>query len=125
MGNLLFTLALVLLAGVISLLTGRNRRQLAKVPEGMGILCQPPGKRYLLYALGVIVVAVVAFFGVLFVLDGAPESARPMWGLCAALALLTLIVCIAGGNMLARDCVYFDGEKVQVNKPFRAPQTFR
>ena len=125
MEKLIFTLVLVLLAGVISLLTGRNRRQFAKVPEGMGILCQPPGKRYLLYALGVVVFAVVMFFSVLFVMDGAPENARLMWGLCVALAVLTLAVCIVGGNMMAQDCVYFDGEKVQVNKPFRKPQTFR
>lgn len=125
MEKLLFTLVLVLLAGVISLLTGRNRRQLEKVPEGMAILCQPPGKRYLLYALGVFVFGFVMFFSVLFVMDGAPENARFMWGLCVAFAVLTLIVCIAGGNMMALDCVYFDGEKLQINKPFRKPQVFQ
>lgn len=57
MDRLLFALALVLTARSISLLTGRNRRQLQKVPEGMSILCQPPGKRYILYALGVVVMA--------------------------------------------------------------------
>lgn len=63
MDRLLFTLALALTAKWISLFTGRNRRQLQKVPEGMSILCQPPGKRYILYALGVVVMAVVLFFG--------------------------------------------------------------
>ena len=63
MDRLLFALALVLTARSISLLTGRNRRQLQKVPEGMSILCQPPGKRYILYALGVVVMAVVLFLG--------------------------------------------------------------
>lgn len=45
MEKLPFTLALVLVAGLISLLTGRNRRQLEKVPEDMVILCPPPGRR--------------------------------------------------------------------------------
>lgn len=125
MAKLLFALALVLTAGLISLLTGRNRRQFQKVPAGMGILCPPPGKRYVLYALGVIVAAVVAFFGVLYVMDGAPESARPMWDLCIALAVLNLVVCIAGGNIMARGCVYFDDEKLQVNHAFRKSQTYQ
>lgn len=54
-------LALVLTAGVISLITGRNKRQIARIPEGMGIVCQPPGKRYVMYALGVVVVVFVEF----------------------------------------------------------------
>lgn len=125
MERLLFTLVLGLLAWLISLLTGRNRRQLAKVPEGMAILCQPPGKRYVLYALGVLVVGVVLFFGALYLMAGAPESARPMWVLCMAVALLTLMVCIAGGNMLAKDCVYFDDEKIQINRAFHKPQIYQ
>lgn len=88
----------------------------------MTILCQPPGKRYVLYALGVLVVGAVLFFGALYIMDGAPEEARPMWALCIAVALLTLVVCIVGGNMLARDCVYFDDEKLQINRAFHKPQ---
>lgn len=53
MEKLLFTLILVLAVGIIYLITGRNRRQINKIPEGMAILCQPPGKRYVVYALGV------------------------------------------------------------------------
>ena len=125
MEKLFFTLVLALLAWLISLLTGRNWRQLAKVPEGMAILCQPPGKRYVLYALGVLVMAVVLFFGALYLMDGAPESARGVWALCVAVAVLTLVVCIVGGNMLAMECVYFDDKKLQVNRAFRKPQTFQ
>lgn len=125
MEKLLFTLALVLTAGLISLLTGRNRRQFQKVPEGMGILCPPPGKRYMLYALGVLVMAVVLFFNVLYIMDGAPESARLMWGLCIAAAVLNFVVCIAGGSIMARECVYFDGEKIQVNHTFRKNQIYQ
>ena len=125
MEKLLFALALAFTAGMISRLTGRNRRQLEKVPEGMAILCQPPGKRYVLYALGVLVMAVVLFFGVLYLMDGAPEEARPMWSLCIAAAVLTLVVCIAGGSITAKECVYFDSEKLQINHAFRRPQVFR
>ena len=56
MEKLLFTLILVLTVGIIYLITGRNRRQINKIPEGMAILCQPPGKRYVVYALGVLAV---------------------------------------------------------------------
>lgn len=125
MEKLFFTLALTLLAGLISLLTGRNRRQLKKIPEGMVILCQPPGKRYVLYALGVLVMGIVLFFGVLYMLDGAPESARGMWILCAAVAVLTLVICIADGNIMAQECVYFDEEKLQINRAFHKPQIYQ
>lgn len=57
MAQILFQLALAVTAGVIYLLTGRNRRQVEKVPEGMVLLCQPPQKRYVVYALGVVVLA--------------------------------------------------------------------
>lgn len=125
MYDLLFVLALALTAGVIYLVTGRNRRQINRIPDGMAILCQPPGKRYPLYAMGILVVLVVLFFTVLFVLDGAPEEARFSWGLCVAFAVLLLFLTFLSGYMLARDCVYFDGEKFQIEKAFRKPQTFR
>lgn len=125
MERLLFTLVLALTAWVIQRLAGGNRRQFAKVPEGMAILCQPPGKRYVLYALGGMVAGIVLFFGVLYILDGVPVAARPMWFLCAAVALLTLAVCIVGGNMLAEECVYFGDETLQVNRAFREPKIYR
>lgn len=124
MEKLIFMLVLVLTAVVISLLTGRNRRQIDKIPKGMAILCQPPGKRYVLYALGVLVFVFVMFFGVLYIMDGAPKEARSMWVLCVAVAVLTLFITILGGNMMARDCVYFDGEKIQIEKAFREPRTY-
>lgn len=46
MGRLQSILVLALSVGVIYLVTGRNRRQRNKIPEGMWILCQPPGARY-------------------------------------------------------------------------------
>ena len=61
MEKLIFSLVLVLTAGIISLITGRNKRQLNRIPEGMAILCQPPGKRYVLYAMGVLVFLFVMF----------------------------------------------------------------
>lgn len=72
MEKLLFTLILVLAVGIIYLITGRNRRQINKIPEGMAILCQPPGKRYLVYALGVLAVVFVGIFSILYIIDGAP-----------------------------------------------------
>lgn len=125
MGKLLFAAALALTAVLIYWVTGRNRRQIEKIPEGMGILCQPPEKRYIVYALGVLTVGFVLFFGVLYILDGAPEAARGMWGLCIVVAVLTLLVTILCGNMMAKECVYFDGEKIQIEKAFRVPQTVR
>ena len=125
MQRIIFTLVLIWVMGVIYLITGRNKRQIRRIPEGMGIVCQPPGKRYVLYAMGVIVVVVVGFFTVLYIMDGAPENARFMFGLCIAVALFTLFITVLGGNMMARDCVYFDGEKIQIEKPFKKPQIYK
>ena len=125
MERLIFTLVLCLTAGAIYLVTGRNRRQIERIPKGMSILCQPPGRRYVMYALGVLVFAFVMFFTVLFVMDGAPEKARPMWALCIGAAVLTLAVTILGGNVMARECVYFNSKEVRVEQAFRTPRTFR
>lgn len=125
MERLIFTLVLALTARLIYQLTGRNRRQLERVPEGMDLLCEPPGKRFVLYALGILVVCIVLFFGALYLMDGAPEEARPMWGLCLALAALVLGICLLGGRMLEQECVYFNAEELQITKAFRTPQTFR
>ena len=125
MGKLIFALALVLTAGVLSLITGKNKRQIARIPEEIGSVCQPPGKRYVMYALGVVVVVFVAIFSVLYIMDEAPEDARFMWGLCVAIAVLTFVITTLGGNVMARDCVYFDGEKIQIEKAFREPRIFK
>jgi flagellar biosynthetic protein FliR len=103
MEKLLFTLILVLTVGIIYLITGRNRRQINKIPEGMAILCQPPGKRYVVYALGVLAVVFVGIFSILYIMDGAPGEARGMWSLCVAMAILLLIVTIFAGNIIDMD----------------------
>lgn len=124
MNRLIFILALALLANIIFLITGRNRRQIKKIPPGMSILCQPPGKRYVLYALGVMVLVFVGFLSVLFVMDGAPEEAIGMWGLCVGMAVLVFVLTIFGGNVMARECTYFDQERIQIERAFRKPKTF-
>ena len=53
MEKLIFSLVLLLTTKIIYLITGRNRRQIARIPKGMAILCQPPGQRYVAYAVGV------------------------------------------------------------------------
>ena len=125
MEKLLFTLILVLAVGIIYLITGRNRRQINKIPEGMAILCQPPGKRYVVYALGVLAVVFVGIFSILYIMDGAPREARGMWSLCVAMAILLLIVTIFAGNIMARECIYFNGDTIQIEKAFQKPRTVR
>lgn len=121
MDRLLFSLVLLLAVRVIYLITGRNRRQIDKIPEGMALLCQPPGKRYVVYALGVFVVVIVMVFGVLYLMDGAPEGIW-MWGKVVAFAVGILILMIFCGNVMARDCIYFDSEKIQIEKAFKKPR---
>ena len=82
MNKLLMKLLLLGIAGAIYLLTGRNRRQIEKIPEGMEILCEPPGRRYLVYALGVFVFLGIMLISVLYIMDGAPKEARGMWAVC-------------------------------------------
>lgn len=75
MEKLIFSLVLLLTTKIIYLITGRNRRQIARIPKGMAILCQPPGQRYVAYAVGVFQLLFVAFFLVLYIKDGAPAEA--------------------------------------------------
>ena len=49
MNKFLMKLMLLIIAGIIYLITGRNRRQKEKIPDGMDILCDPPEQRYLVY----------------------------------------------------------------------------
>ena len=110
-------LLLLGIAGAIYLLTGRNRRQIEKIPEGMEILCEPPGRRYLVYALGVFVFLGIMLISVLYIMDGAPKEARGMWVVCVAMAIFILI-----GNMIAKSCVYFNQDYIQIERPFRETQ---
>ena len=66
MEKLIFSLVLLLTTKIIYLITGRNRRQIARIPKGMAILCQPPGQRYVAYAVGV--------FQLLFVVEPARHN---------------------------------------------------
>lgn len=122
MSKLIMKLLFLVLAGIIYLLTGRNRRQTEKIPEGMEILCEPPGRRYLVYALGVFVFLGIMMISVLYIMDGAPKEARLMWGLCVALAIFILVITIWIGNIMAKDCVYFNADYIQINHPFREPR---
>lgn len=63
-------------------------------------------------------------FSVLFVMDGAPEEAIGMWGLCVGMAVLVFVLTIFGGNVMARECTYFDQEQIQIERAFRKPKTF-
>lgn len=124
MENFIFILILAFISWIVSIITGRNSRQIAKIPKGMGILCEPPQKRYIMYALGILVFGFVMFFSVLYIMDGAPEEARLMWILCVAISVLTLIITTLCGNIMARECVYFNRDKFQINKAFRKPKTY-
>lgn len=125
MGRLQSILVLALSVGVIYLVTGRNRRQRNKIPEGMSILCQPPGARYVIYALGVLMVALVGIFSAFYIMDGAPEEARSVWYLCVAGAILFLIIAIFTGNIMARECTYFNEDAIQIERAFQKPRTVR
>ena len=118
-------LVLAVSVGVIYLVTGRNRRQRNKIPEGMSILCQPPGVRYVIYALGVLMVALVGIFSAFYIMDGAPEEARSAWYLCVAGAILFLIIAIVTGNIMARECTYFNENAIQIERAFQKPRTVR
>lgn len=48
-----------------------------------------------------------------------------MWSLCVAMAILLLIVTIFAGNIMARECIYFNGDTIQIEKAFQKPRTVR
>lgn len=125
MEKLIFSLVLLLTTKIIYLITGRNRRQIARIPKGMAILCQPPGQRYVAYAVGVFQLLFVAFFLVLYIKDGAPAEARQMWSLLVITSILICMLLIFSGNVAGRDCVYFNSREVRIEKPFRKSRTFQ
>ena len=125
MEKLIFSLVLLLTTKIIYLITGRNRRQIARIPKGMAILCQPPGRRYVAYAVGVFQLLFVAFFLVLYIKDGAPAEARLMWSLLVITSILICMLLIFSGNVAGRDCVYFNSREVRIEKPFRKSRTFQ
>ena len=125
MEKLIFSLVLLLTTKIIYLITGRNRRQIARIPKGMAILCQPPGQRYVAYAVGVFQLLFVAFFLVLYIKDGAPAEARLMWSLLVITSILSCMLLIFSGNVAGRDCVYFNSREVRIEKPFRKSRTFQ
>ena len=122
MNKLLMKLLLLGIAGAIYLLTGRNRRQIEKIPEGMEILCEPPVRRYLVYALGVFVFLGIMLISVLYIMDGAPKEARGMRAVCVAMAIFILMLTMWIGNMIAKSCVYFNQDYIQIERPFRETQ---
>ena len=83
MEKLIFSLVLLLTTKIIYLITGRNRRQIARIPKGMAILCQPPGQRYVAYAVGVFQLLFVAFFLVLYI-KTAHLQKRGRCGACSS-----------------------------------------
>ena len=95
-------LLLLGIAGAIYLLTGRNRRQIEKIPEGMEILCEPPVRRYLVYALGVFVFLGIMLISVLYIMDGAPKEERGIWDVCVAMAIFILMLTMWIGNMISK-----------------------
>ena len=78
-----------------------------------------------LTAQGVLAVVFVGIFSILYIMDGAPREARGMWSLCVAMAILLLIVTIFAGNIMARECIYFNGDTIQIEKAFQKPRTVR
>lgn len=101
MNKFLMKLMLLIIAGIIYLITGRNRRQKEKIPDGMDILCDPPEQRYLVYAMGIFVFLGVMVISVLYIRAGAPKEARMMWGLCVVMAVGILAVTIYGSFAVA------------------------
>ena len=125
MNKFLMKLMLLIIAGIIYLITGRNQRQKEKIPDGMDILCDPPEQRYLVYAMGIFVFLGVMVISVLYIRAGAPKEARMMWGLCVVMAVGILAVTIFSGNMMAKMCVYFNSELLYVERPFQETRVFK
>ena len=125
MNKFLMKLMLLIIAGIIYLITGRNRRQKEKIPDGMDILCDPPEQRYLVYAMGIFVFLGVMVISVLYIRAGAPKEARMMWGLCVVMAVGILAVTIFSGNMMSKMCVYFNSELLYIERPFHETRVFK
>ncbi len=124
MEQVLFKVVLILLMVAIYFVTGRNKRQIDKIPDGMALLCPSPAYRYVMYALGVIVFVMLIIFTGLYIMDGAPQGAGIILSFMTT-GVVFFVMMLVCGNMAAKECVYFNYETVRMEKVFRKPKTFR
>ena len=64
----------------------------------------------------------IMLISVLYIMDGAPKEARGMWAVCVAMAIFILMLTMWIGNMIAKSCVYFNQDYIQIERPFRETQ---
>ena len=121
MERLIMYVILIGLALFIFLISGRNKRELKKIPEGMNIFTKNPMMRYIMYALGLFIFVFVGGVGVLcYIMDGV-EDAGIWFYICMALGILDPLICFLGGYLMYSSHIFFDDEKLLLGRPFRAP----
>ena len=121
MERLIMYVILLGLALFIFLISGRNKRELKKIPEGMYIFTKNPMMRYIMYALGLLIFIFVGGAGALcYIMDGV-EDAGIWFYFCMALGILDPLICFLGGYLMYSSHIFFDDEKLLLGRAFRTP----
>ncbi len=113
---------LFFLAFILYLIFGRNKREKKSVPVGMQLLAMSPMFRYVMYAMGVIMV----LFGIFFTFMAIAWDSEIAMGI-----ILLLIHAFTGGMFFLAgyafySChIFFDEEKLIIGKFFRSPDTLK
>ena len=121
MERLIMYIILLGLALFIFLISGRNKRELKKIPEGMYIFTKNPMMRYIMYALGLFIFVFVGGGGVrCYIMDGV-EDAGIWFYICMALGILDPLICFLGGYLMYSSHIFFDDDKLLIGRPFHTP----
>lgn len=114
-------LAMLLLALILYLIFGRNKRELSRIPQGMDMFGINPMMRYVLYALGIFMLIFVLCMVWLCYMGGGFEEAGGMMVLCVCMAVVLFVICLVGGHVMYASHIFFDDECLIIGRAFRAP----
>ena len=120
MGRLLVYLALILIAGLLSLIFGRKK---PKYPQMIQCAAGQFGK-FIMYAFALLMAAFGVFvFVVSAADDSAWEEAGGMLLLVFALLIFIIVMFLIMGRAVGQRYVYYDEEKLIIGRTFGADQT--
>ena len=119
--RLIMYFILFLIALILYLVFGGNKRELSRIPQGMEMFGMNPMMRYVLYALGVFMLLFVLGMAWLCYIDGGFEEAGGMMVLCICMAVVLLIICLVGGHIMYESHIFFNDECIIIGRAFRTP----
>lgn len=117
--KLVLIFQILLLTVIIWLISGKGKRSFKRIPNGMNVLCVSPMTEYVLYGLAAFIFQFVTLFAFLCIDDiGLDEGIKAM-ALAIIVAVIAIAACIIAGYAINHSRVYFNDERIIVERPFR------